>query len=123
MNIEEFLDFCLQLPHTTEGFPFGGDTLVLKVKNKMFALTGVDTFDSINVKCSPEKAIQLREQYAAVLPGYHMSKTHWNTILLDSSISDKIIKQWIVDSYALVASALPKAERFDVASAIENIKF
>jgi predicted DNA-binding protein (MmcQ/YjbR family) len=121
MNIEEFYGFCLQLPFVTEGFPFGGDTLVFKVKNKMFALTGVDTFDSINLKCNPEKAIQLREQYSCVIPGYHMSKAHWNSVMIDGSISDKFIKQWILDSYALVAASLPKAERFDVAAAVASI--
>ena len=95
--------------------------LAVAKKNKMFALTGVDTFDSINLKCNPEKAIQLREQYSCVLPGYHMSKAHWNSVMIDGSISDKLIKQWILDSYALVAATLPKAERFDVAAAVASI--
>jgi predicted DNA-binding protein (MmcQ/YjbR family) len=114
MNIEQYHSFCLQLPYVTEGFPFGGDVLVFKVKNKMFALTGVDAFESINLKCNPDKAIQLREQYSSVLPGYHMSKAHWNTILMDNSIADKLIKQWILDSYTLVANSLAKADRFDI---------
>jgi predicted DNA-binding protein (MmcQ/YjbR family) len=117
MNIEQYHSFCLQLPHVTEGFPFGGDVLVFKVKNKMFALTGVDAFESINLKCEPDKAIQLREQYSSVLPGYHMSKVHWNTILMDGSIADKLIKQWIVDSYTLVVKSLPKVDRFEVPEA------
>jgi predicted DNA-binding protein (MmcQ/YjbR family) len=112
MNIEEFQAFCLQLPYVTEGFPFGGDVLVFKVKNKMFALTGVDAFESVNLKCEPEKAIQLREQYNSVLPGYHMSKIHWNTVMMDASIADKLLKQWIKESYQLVVNSLPKAERF-----------
>ena len=114
MNIEQYHAFCLGLPHVTEGFPFGGDVLVFKVKNKMFALTGVDEFESINLKCNPDIAMQLREQYSSVLPGYHMSKVHWNTILMDSSIADKIIKQWIVDSYILVVNSLPKVDRFEI---------
>ena len=112
MDVELYRSFCLQLPFTTEGFPFGGDTLVFKVKNKMFALSGIDTFESINLKCDPEKAIDLREQYAAVLPGYHMNKKLWNTILMDNSVEDTVIKQWIVDSYMLVVQGLSKKERF-----------
>jgi predicted DNA-binding protein (MmcQ/YjbR family) len=112
MNVEEFQAFCLQLPHVTEGFPFGGDVLVFKVKNKMFALTSIDAFESVNLKCDPEIAIELREKYNAVLPGYHMSKIHWNTVLMDASISDNLIKDWVIDSYTLVANSLPKAERF-----------
>jgi predicted DNA-binding protein (MmcQ/YjbR family) len=114
MDIETYHSFCTALPHVTEGFPFGGDVLVFKVKNKMFTLAGVDAFESINIKCDPEKAIQLREKYSAVLPGYHMSKIHWNTVLMDASIPDKLLKEWIVDSYQLVVKSLPKADRFDV---------
>jgi predicted DNA-binding protein (MmcQ/YjbR family) len=114
MDIESFRLFCLKLPFVTEGFPFGGDTLVFKVKNKMFALTGVDTFDFINLKCDPEIAIQLREQYSAVLPGYHMHKSHWNSVAMDNSIADKLLQQWIVDSYMLIVNSLPKKERFEI---------
>jgi predicted DNA-binding protein (MmcQ/YjbR family) len=113
MNIEEFQDYCLSLPFTTDGFPFGGDTLVYKVKNKMFAVTDVDNFESINLKCNPEKAIELREKYESVIPGYHMNKKHWNTILMDGSIANNILKEWIKESYILVAKSLPKAERFN----------
>jgi predicted DNA-binding protein (MmcQ/YjbR family) len=114
MDIELYRDFCLQLPFVTEGFPFGGDTLVFKVKNKMFALADVDKFESVNLKCNPEKAVLLREQYAAVQPGYHMNKMHWNTILMDNTVTDMLIKEWILDSYKLVVSSLPKKERFDL---------
>ncbi len=112
MNIEEFYEFCLQLPYTTESFPFDKTTLVFKVKNKMFALADVDSFESINLKCDPEHAILLREKYHAVQTGYHMSKKHWNTVVLDGSIPNQQIKDWIVDSYKLVVASLPKAERF-----------
>ena len=106
MNIEEFRNFCLSLPGATEDFPFGSDTLVFKVNGKMFALTNIDVFESINLKCEPEEAIDLRERYAAVLPGYHMNKKHWNTVIMDQSIPDKLVKQWVKDSYDLVVSKL-----------------
>lgn len=77
--------------------------MVFKVSGKMFALTDVETFESINLKCDPEKAIELREQYEAVQPGYHMNKKHWNTVMNDGSVSDKLMKEWIDHSYELVA--------------------
>lgn len=95
----------------TEEFPFGPNTLVYKVKGKLFALTDLEMFESINLKCDPEEAIELRERYAAVKPGYHMNKTHWNTVTMDSSISNALLKKWIVDSYNLVRSKLPKSKR------------
>lgn len=110
MNIEEYRDYCLNKKGVTEEFPFGPDTLVFKVMGKMFALTGIDSFASINLKCDPEEAILLREQYAAVQPGYHMSKKHWNTIVMDGSVSDKLVRKWIDDSYDLVVSGLSKKE-------------
>jgi predicted DNA-binding protein (MmcQ/YjbR family) len=116
MLIDEFHQFCLSLPNVTEGFPFGGTTLVFKVKNKMFALCDVNEFNSINLKCEPLKALELREQYEAVTPGYHMNKKHWNTILMNSNLPDKLVQQWIIDSYTLVVASLPKAERFDISN-------
>ena len=95
----------------TEEFPFDNETLVFKVAGKMFALTNVSTFASINLKCDPEKAVELRDQYPAVLPGYHMNKKHWNTILLDGSIPSKLLQNWIDESYIRVVNALPKRER------------
>lgn len=108
MHIEAFQEFCLSLPEVTEEFPFGPDTLVYKVRGKMFALTNLDTFDSINLKCDPEEAIELRERYPAVTPGYHMNKKHWNTIALDNSIKDILLYSWIRSSYDLVLSGMPK---------------
>jgi predicted DNA-binding protein (MmcQ/YjbR family) len=108
MNIEELRDFCLSKKNTSESFPFGPDTLVFKVHNKMFCLTGLNEPRSINIKCEPEKAIELREQYAAVTPGYHMNKKLWNTILMDGTINNNLLKQWITDSYNLVIGSLPK---------------
>lgn len=111
MNIEEFRDFCLSLKGTTEDFPFDEQALVFKVMGKMFALTHVDTFESVNLKCDPEKALELREQYPEVLPGYHMSKKHWNTVLTHGEIPDPLLKQWTRDSYDLVVAGLPKKLR------------
>lgn len=108
MNIEEFRDYCLGFKGVTEAFPFDETTLVFKVMGKMFALTDVDNFESINLKCDPEKVIELREQYAAVLPGYHMNKQHWNTVLTNGEIPDPLLKEWTRDSYDLVAGSLSK---------------
>lgn len=108
MNIEWFREYCLSKSGVTEEFPFNETTLVFKVKGKMFALTGIDPFSRINLKCDPEKAIELRERYSAISPGYHMSKKHWNTILIDGSISLSLITEMIDESYNLVVSKLPK---------------
>lgn len=93
----------------TEEFPFGEDTLVFKVMGKIFALTDVELFESINLKCDPEKAVQLREEYPAVVPGYHMNKKHWNTVLMNEGLADRAIGGWIDDSYDLVVASLNKA--------------
>lgn len=103
MNLESFRDHCLKKQGVSEEFPFGIDTLVFKVNGKMFALTDVERFESINLKSLPEEAVQLREYYPSVQPGYHMNKKHWNTVLMDGSISDKLVKEWIDKSYELVA--------------------
>jgi predicted DNA-binding protein (MmcQ/YjbR family) len=104
MNIELLREYILQKPSVTEGFPFGEDTLVFKVNNKIFLLAALDeTPLQFNVKCDPEKAIQLREDHpGSVLPGYHMNKKHWNTIIVDGRLSAKQLKEMIDDSYQLV---------------------
>lgn len=103
MNIETIREYCLTKPHAAESFPFGGDTLVFKVKGKIFLLTGLDNDPlQFNVKCNPDKALELREQYNCVIPGYHMNKKHWNTIVVDGSVNGKILREWIDDSYDLV---------------------
>ena len=109
MNIESLREYCLSKPGTEETLPFGPDTLVFKANGKMFLLTGLDEVQlSFNVKCDPEKAIELREQYPCVLPGYHMNKKHWNTIVVDGSVPVKQLKQWIDHSYELVAGKVKK---------------
>ncbi len=112
MNIEELREYCLSKPHATECFPFDLNTLVFKVHGKMFALTDLEGDLYVNLKCDPEQAIELREQYPHhVLPGYHMSKKHWNTIKLNDYLSDQLICQWIDHSYNLVWASLPKRLR------------
>ena len=108
MNIEDFRNYCISKKGVTESFPFDKDTLVFKVMGKMFALTGVDAFDFINLKCDPEKAIALREKYEAVKPGYHMNKALWNSVYVNLDVSDKLIYEWIDDSYNLIVSSLTK---------------
>lgn len=102
MDIESLRDYCISLPNTTEGFPFDQTTLVFKVNGKMFALTDLEGPLKITLKCDPELAISLREQYAVVNPGYHMNKKYWNTINIDGSINDSILKGWIEHSYSQV---------------------
>lgn len=92
----------------SESLPFGNDTLVFKVVDKIFAIADITLFESINLKCDPERAMLLREQYPAVQPGYHMNKKHWNTILMDGAIPDRMLQEWIDDSYDLVIDRLPK---------------
>lgn len=114
MNIEHFRSYCLAKKAVTEEFPFDQNTLVFKVAGKMFALTDVDNFESINLKCDPELAIELREKYDSVTPGYHMNKKHWNTVLINGTISDKMVEQWIDHSYNLVFEALPKKLKIEL---------
>lgn len=109
MNIETYRNYCLAKKEVTEDFPFDDYILAHKVMGKIFALTHIDTFESINLKCDPTKAIQLREAHESVTPGYHMNKKHWNTVHNNGEISDKLLCEWITDSYQLVASTLPKA--------------
>jgi predicted DNA-binding protein (MmcQ/YjbR family) len=91
--------------------PFGEETLVFKVMGKMFALTDLTSFESVNLKTDPEKAIELRERYDSVTPGYHMNKKHWNTVQMDGSIPDREFRKWIDDSYHLVVAKLTKKDR------------
>lgn len=104
MNIESIRDYCLSKPMVEESLPFGPDTLVYKVNNKIFLLMGLDEEKlRFNVKCDPDKAIELREEFSCVLPGYHMNKKHWNTIVVDGSVSTKQLMEWIDGSYSLVS--------------------
>ena len=112
MDIETIREYCLAKKEVEEGFPFGETTLVFKVRGKIFLLTGLENpVLQFNVKCDPEQAIEWREQYDAVQPGYHMNKKMWNTVVVDGSIPGKIIRQMIDDSYRLVVESLPKKSR------------
>jgi predicted DNA-binding protein (MmcQ/YjbR family) len=115
MNIEELRDYCLKKKGTSEGMPFGDDTLVFKVMGKMFALSNLEGDLRVNLKCDPERAIELREQYPAVIPGYHMNKQQWNTVVMDGSIPKKLIAEWIDHSYDLVVAKLTKAKQKELA--------
>jgi len=108
MNIEEYRDYCIKKPGVTEGFPFDNKTIVFKVMNKMFALTGVEDFVSINLKCDPELALELRNQFHSVKPGFHMNKKHWNTVENEGDITDKKIYELTDLSYNLVVNGLTK---------------
>lgn len=112
MDVETLREYCISKKAVTEGFPFGETVLVFKVMEKIFLLLSLDASPlQFNAKANPEKAIELREEYNAVQPGYHMNKKHWNTIIIDGSIPTKIIKEMIDDSYDLVVQSLPKKER------------
>ena len=116
MNIESLLTYCLSKKGVEECLPFGPDTLVFKVGGKLFLLAGLNAVPlQFNVKCDPENAVLLREQYACVLPGYHMNKEHWNTIICDGTASEKLLQQWIDDSYELVFDSLPKKLKQQIA--------
>ena len=113
MNIEEYRDYCLKKRGVTESFPFPGITkvLVFKVAGKMFTATDVNTFASITLKCDPGLVEELREKYNAVKVPSYMSKRHWNSIIMDNTIPDKLLYEWIDHSYDLVVAKLPKHER------------
>ena len=108
MNIEELDEYCMQKKGVTLTTPFDESTLVYKVMNKMFALTNVDDFRSVNLKCDPEYALELRANHVEIQPGYHMSKKHWNTITLNETFEDAKVYELIDHSYDLVVSGLTK---------------
>lgn len=111
MNIETLRNYCLTKADVEEGFPFGPETLVMKVEGKIFLLTGLDGADfRFNVKCDPDKAIELREEFSCVLPGYHMNKKHWNTIVVDGTANTTQLKEWIDHSYELVKPKKKKSK-------------
>jgi predicted DNA-binding protein (MmcQ/YjbR family) len=114
MNIEILRDYCLSKKGATEDFPFDETSLVFKVMNKMFALTDLEDDLKVNVKCNPETAIKLREQHSFVIPGYHMNKKHWNTIIIHENIPDSFVKKWIDHSYELVVKSLPKKNQAEL---------
>ena len=112
MNARDLRTHCLAFAGAAETFPFGPETSVFKVAGKMFALSQLDHAPlRVSLKCEPGLAEQLRETHAAVLPGYHLNKRHWNTVIVDESLADQLIKDMIEDSYDLVVSGLPQARQ------------
>ena len=112
MNAEEIREYCLAKKEASESFPFNDTALVFKVAGKMFALLDLsEDSRGISLKCDPELAIELREQYPEVTPAWHFNKKHWNTINMDGSITDEQLRKWIDQSYDLVVKSLPKSKR------------
>ena len=120
MDIETLREYCIQKKGVTESFPFGPDTLVFKVGAKMFLLTNLENPVSFNAKCDPERAIALRDEYEEILPGYHMSKVHWNTISLHGRLTDVQLKEFIDHSYELVYNSLSKKIKEELNNELEN---
>lgn len=118
MDIEMFREYCLSKVGVEESLPFDEHTLVFKVGNKIFALTSLNRDPAVNLKCNPERAIELREHHSSIIPGYHMSKKHWNTVILDGSISDALLIELIDHSYTLVFNSLTKKVRDQYAVSI-----
>ncbi|HJR45307.1 MAG TPA: MmcQ/YjbR family DNA-binding protein [Actinomycetota bacterium] len=117
MDLDELRAYCSVKPGTTEVYPFGPGALVMKVADKLFAIVA-DEADplTISLKCDPEEAPMLRESFPAVAPGYHLNKRHWNTVTLDGTVPDDVVRGWIDDSYDLVLDGLPKRVREELRS-------
>ncbi len=112
MTADELRDHCLSFPGAEETFPFGPENSVFKVSGKIFALSRLDAEPlRVSLKCEPGLATQLRESHAAVQPGYHLNKRHWNTVTLDGTVADEMIRDMVEDSYDLIVSALPRTRR------------
>ena len=112
MDLPEAIDQCLSFPGAEESTPFGPDTLVFKVGGKIFAITDPNDFPPrMNLKCNPARSISLREEYESITPGYHMNKQHWNTVIIDGSLPQKLVAELILHSYDLVVASLPKSKR------------
>jgi predicted DNA-binding protein (MmcQ/YjbR family) len=112
MDLEQFREYCLKKHGVTEGTPFGEDVLVFKIGGKMFALAALDEVPStVNLKCDPDLALELRDRYEQVRPGYHMNKRHWNTVEIDSGIPEAEMRRMIDHSYELIVKSLPKVKR------------
>jgi predicted DNA-binding protein (MmcQ/YjbR family) len=112
MDIEAFRVYCLSKPMVIEDFPFDQTTLVFKVCGKIFALTGLDNIEfKVNLKCDPDRAVELREAYDSISAGFHMNKKHWNTVIVDGSFSNDLFRELIDHSYDMVVKGLPKRLR------------
>jgi predicted DNA-binding protein (MmcQ/YjbR family) len=113
MTLDDLREYCLAKPATEETLPFGPDTLVFKVAGKMFAITGLDEEDlRVNLKCDPDRSVQLRERYEEIVPGWHMNKHHWNTVYIENGdLSDGFVRELIDHSYDLIVASLTKKKR------------
>lgn len=116
MDIETFRLYCLSKAGTDESLPFGPDTLVFKVMGKMFALTSFDAPFTVNLKCDPDRALELREYHAEIVPGYHMNKKHWNTVNFEGSLKRQQLIELIDHSYDLVVKGLTKKLKAELAA-------
>ena len=120
MNLETFYEYCLSKKAVTEHFPFDEDTLVFKVGGKMFALSSLKQWEkqepSVNLKCDPERALELRANYDAIIEGYHMSKIHWNTVAINQDVPDAMLKALIDHSYDLIFKSLTKKIQAEIAA-------
>lgn len=120
MDIQQFHEYCLSKKGVTEHFPFNEDTLVLKIGGKMFLLSSLSSWENgnpkVNLKCDPERAQELRDNYDGIQPGYHMSKKHWNTISINEDVADTLVKELIDHSYAMVFSSLPNKIKKEILS-------
>jgi predicted DNA-binding protein (MmcQ/YjbR family) len=115
MNIEDFREYCLAKKGVTEETPFGPDTLVFKVIGKVFAICGIDEFEFINLKCDPDRAIELRESYTGIRPGWHMNKKSWNSVYTNDDVQDQLIYELTDHSYELVVASLTKKLQAELA--------
>lgn len=111
MNIEQLREYCISCKGVTETFPFDEDTLVFKVSGKAFALISLSEANSVNLKCDPERALLLRAEYQAIVPGYHMNKKHWNTVVFNQDAADSLILELVEHSYNLVVASLTRFDR------------
>ena len=115
MHLDDLRTYCLDKPGVVEDLPFGPDTLVFKVGGKIFALAGLERMPpSVNLKCDPERAVELREHYDAVAPGWHMNKTHWNTVGLRGDVPSEVLRELVDHSYALVRASLPRRVQAEI---------
>lgn len=121
MDLAAVRDYCLALPETTESLPFGEQALVFKVCGKMFALLALDELPPwVTLKCDPEQAVDLRERYTGIVPGYHMNKRHWNTVVLDGRVPSGLVRSMLDGSYRLVMAGLRKNDRERVRGLLEH---
>lgn len=116
MELQDGIELCLRLPQVEETTPFGPDVLVYKVSGKMFATAGLEgEVGRMNLKCDPERSVELREEWEAIVPGYHMNKKHWNTVVFDGSLPTLLLRELIEHSYHLVVAGMPKKLREGIA--------